>query len=79
MEAKKKEYIENLRKKKEKEKFDFKQAQRQKLIDSQFELLQKIKAANEARTQKEIEEKEKEDQARELMKEEKKKKIRKRN
>ena len=67
MQEKKKE-IEELRKRKEKEKFDFKQAQRQKLIDSQFELLQKIKAANEARTQKEIEEKEKEDQARELMK-----------
>ena len=73
--AKKKEEIDELRKRKEKEKFEFKQSQRQKLIDHQFEMLQKLKAEEEAKTQKDINLKEKEDIARELMKEEKKKQM----
>ena len=73
--AKKKEEIEDLRKRKEKEKFDFKQNQRQKLIDHQFEILTKLKAEQGLKTQKDIEEKEKKDFARELMKEEKKKQL----
>ena len=73
--AKKKEEIDELRKRKEKEKFEFKQSQRQKLIDHQFEMLQKLKAEEEAKTQKDMNLKEKEDIARELMKEEKKKQM----
>ena len=73
--AKKKEEIEDLRKRKEKEKFDFKQNQRQKLIDHQFEILTELKAEQELKTQKDIEEKEKKDFAREIMKEEKKKQL----
>ena len=77
--ARKKKEIEELRKRKEKEKFDFKQAQRQKLIDIQSKLLRKIQSQENIRTQRNIEEKEKEDYAKRINERRKKEKIRKRN
>ena len=64
----KKQQMEDFKKKVAKEKFDFKQAQRQKIIDAQIENLQKIKSKEEKILQKQIKEAEEKKEKEEAIK-----------
>ena len=73
--ARKKEALENLRKQKEKEKFEEKQKRRQHLIDAQTEHLRKIKEENEMKLNKDVQAKELADEMNEKLKKEKYEKM----
>ena len=75
MHAKYKEDLDNLKKRKEKEKFEEKQKRQQKLIDVQFENLKRIKEEQERKENKDVEIKMNKDENEEKMKIEKRNKI----